>query len=321
MAIYVYRRQPSEGANELAEALEATRFRARTLPIERKVRSGDHVIAWGEHVPTLPTGVNVLNGGPIRSKYQDAIALREAGVPTIVVTRNRPVTGERRVAPAPVDPVLAAWENARALAEAFGDLQNQTAENIRGPVGQQSITNLIAQLNTVVASSRTPAPRGQVLPNVEWLPRMNDHVGGNDLLTPPRNPDFWVQKENLVAEYRIHSFHGRSIRAGKKDLRDGYGLAASGRATERLASSWIRSWDGGWRILYDGVSARQRHRDIAHAAVKALGLDFGAVDIGEKADGSLIVLEVNRAPGLAEGTVDRYASAIQQWIDGRRPEA
>ena len=126
--------------------------------------------------------------------------------------------------------------------------------------------------------------------------------------TPLLNPDYWSKKEPIVREFRVHSFLGRSIRAGVKDLRDGF--------TSATAHPWVRSWEAGWRIRYDGVSSRQRHRDLAHAAVRALGLDFGAVDIAEKADGSLMVLEVNRAPGLEGGTVDAYASAVERWLNG-----
>src|SRR5678815_4512135 len=50
-----------------------------------------------------------------------------------------------------------------------------------------------------------------------WLPRKNDHVGGDDLLTKRGFiPDFYSRKENITEEYRLHSFNGKSIRAGKK---------------------------------------------------------------------------------------------------------
>lgn len=57
-------------------------------------------------------------------------------------------------------------------------------------------------------------------------------------------------------------------------------------------------------------------REISHAAVKALGLDFGAVDIGKKEDGSYIVLEVNRMAGIEnENTMLAYARAIKEWAE------
>jgi hypothetical protein len=150
--------------------------------------------------------------------------------------------------------------------------------------------------------------------NGEWVGRTNNHTGGADLLTPTTAPDYFVKKETFVNEYRIHSFLGRSIRGGRKGLRDGFSL--DGANGTRRASNWVRSWDGGWKINYDGETVKQKHRDIAHDAVRALGLDFGAVDIGERQDGSLVVLEVNRAPGLEGGTITVYSNAVTNWANG-----
>ena len=162
---------------------------------------------------------------------------------------------------------------------------------------------------TVLSSTDASVGRGE-----GWVGRTADHTGGLDLLHPPAQPDYFVRRENFVKEVRVHSFMGRSIRAGVKQVREGFQLAQRGMnegATQRgFAHPWVRSWDGGWRIAYSGQGIKQKHRDLAHQAVKAMGLDFGAVDIGERADGSLVVLEVNRAPGLEGGTVDAYARAI-----------
>jgi hypothetical protein len=141
-------------------------------------------------------------------------------------------------------------------------------------------------------------------PGDGWLGRLDSHAGGNDLLTPPEEPDFYVRKEAFRREFRIHSFSGRSIRAGVKTEREG---------VDQI-HPWIRSWDGGWRVSYDGESVKQRHRDLAHQAVAALGLDFGAVDLGEGPGKELIVLEVNRAPGIEGGTIEAYARAIEGWF-------
>ncbi len=139
-----------------------------------------------------------------------------------------------------------------------------------------------------------------------WLGRKFHHVGGSDLLNPPERPDFYVKREALTKEYRVHSFDSKSIRAGQK-------VPAAGLEAPH---EWIRSYDGRWRIAYHGRGIRQRHRDLAHQAVQALGLTFGAVDIGERADRSLLVLEVNRAPGLEGKTIAAYAAAIQRLIGG-----
>lgn len=145
-----------------------------------------------------------------------------------------------------------------------------------------------------------------------WLGRSFFHAGGNDLLNPG-TPDYWVHKETILHEYRIHSFGGASIRAGEKRLREGFSLTPG--PNEQLASSWVRSFDGGWRVCYDGFQSNAKMRRVAHRAVKALGLHFGAVDVGALADGSYIVLEVNRAPGLEGNSITAYANRIKKWIE------
>lgn len=137
----------------------------------------------------------------------------------------------------------------------------------------------------------------------EWLGRKNNHVGGLDLLKPVGRPDFYSKKLDIAKEYRIHSFDGRSIRAGVK--------------VPRIANPhpWIRSYDAGWKIDYDKFESNEAMRKIAHKAVKALGLTFAAVDIGERPDGSLIVFEVNRAPGIEGNSVAKYANAIKRYLE------
>lgn len=153
----------------------------------------------------------------------------------------------------------------------------------------------------------------------DWFGRSNFHVGGNDLLTPVQTPDFWVKREVIVEEYRLHSFQKKSIRAGKKILRDGYSTdpveVAASNGTLKQASSWIRSFDGGWRICYDNFQSKKAMRELAHKAVEALELDFGAVDIGLLNNGKLIVLEVNRAPGLEGGSIEQYAKHVKDWVN------
>ena len=295
--IFVYREAMSDSARLLAEALECVR--SRRPP---QTHPGDAVVSWGQAYDA-PTGVRVLNGSTIRSKFTDAVVLKEAGVATIEVSRERPVA---RPATAPIDPAAGLFQNAKEVAAEFLAIRRFSREAaINDKVGE--LQRSLYQLADALA---VPAPAA--LPAVEvsgeWLPRTNDHVGGTDFDGPVSSPDFWVKKEAFVREFRVHSFMGRSIRAGVKRFN------LEGQPTGIAA--WVRSEKNGWGISYDGVSVKQKHRDIAHAAVRALGLDFGAVDIGERADGSLVVLEVNRAPGLEGGTVDRYADAITKWLNG-----
>src|SRR4029077_8667684 len=98
----------------------------------------------------------------------------------------------------------------------------------------------------------------------------------------------------------------KSIRAGRKQHRAGV-----------ANHPWIRSYGGGWSLIYDGFESVKALRDLAKAAIKALGLDFCAVDLAKLDNGKWIVLEVNRAPGLEGGTVTSYAPAIRSEMAGR----
>jgi hypothetical protein len=151
----------------------------------------------------------------------------------------------------------------------------------------------------------------------EWLPRAAHHVGGDDLLNPTQTvPAYFSRKEDLEYEYRVHIFRGESIRAGVKIPRETY---RNQDGSEREPHPWIRSWDSGWRISYTGV--KKPVRELAKSAITALGLDFGAVDIGQRRqDKSVLVLEVNRAPGVESGTIDAYVDAIKRWANGLPPK-
>ena len=133
-----------------------------------------------------------------------------------------------------------------------------------------------------------------------WVGRMFNHRGGSDLLNPPLRPDFWVKRLDIVKEFRVHVWGGLSRRVGIKIPREDF----------LHPHHWVRSFDAGWRLDYGKICQdhiRQRHRDPAKAAVEALGYDFGAVDVGESADGKVFVFEVNAAPGLHRETLRLYA--------------
>lgn len=301
--IYLYRRAASQSAREVVNTLEGqmgmAARRVRRWPPVRPTRPGDVLVCWGEAVPAPPNGMRVLNGAVIRNKYDDAMRLREAGVPTIEVSRTRPT---QPPLPPPVDLVGPAEGRVREvkaeLIRALNQDDTTLAERLWGGLNARW-----ADLNRARHTIPPPQP---ARPVVEWVGRMNAHIGGNDLLHPPARPDFYVKKENVVREFRVHSFRGQSIRGGIKIHREGF----------QNPHAWVRSWDGGWRISYADGALRQAQRDLAHRGVQALGLDFGAVDIGEKADGTYFILEVNRAPGAEGGTPMKYAEAIQRYLRG-----
>lgn len=299
--LYIYRRRNSTGARDLAEGimlgvegvrgLQARRTKGQAL---QGLTQNDQVICWGDHF-AAPAGVRTLNNVEPLSKFAEAKLLKEKGVATVEVSRTRPAV-------------------AAARRQAFAE------PTFQFPVGRDfnatNITQLTQMINDFTNRRNLAYNAWQNQPQVptqEWLARRNNHVGGNDLLEGLREGEFYSKKENIVEEYRLHMFRGKSIRAGRK-------VANATRPDGRTAPhQWIRSYDAGWVIRYDGFESTKPMRKLARAALKALGLDFGAIDIGKKADGTLIVLEVNRAPGVEGGTVEAYAKHLINWV--RNPQA
>lgn len=111
-----------------------------------------------------------------------------------------------------------------------------------------------------------------------------------------------------VEEYRVHVFQGNVI-----DF-----VAKKHKAGEEPTNKYIRSTNNGWVFCRDGITLSDGVRSTAIAAVRALGLDFGAVDIiVGKEDGVPYVLEINTAAGMEGTTVDKYVEAIKPLLASR----
>jgi glutathione synthase/RimK-type ligase-like ATP-grasp enzyme len=105
-------------------------------------------------------------------------------------------------------------------------------------------------------------------------------------------------------EYRVHVVNGTIIDYAQKKKRAGSG-----------ASVLVRS-HGDWVFCREGVVLPDNVRNAAVGAIQALGLDFGAVDIGYRVtDGEAYVFEVNTAPGMTatSGTAARYVTAFRNF--------
>ena len=110
-------------------------------------------------------------------------------------------------------------------------------------------------------------------------------------------------------EYRIHVFNGKVIHQQQKKKRDGW------RDNPNFSDT-IRNLDGGWVFAIKDVEASPVCLLTATEAVRALGLDFGGVDIVQTPDGNAYVIEVNTACGLHGTTIDKYREAIQGYVAG-----
>lgn len=106
-------------------------------------------------------------------------------------------------------------------------------------------------------------------------------------------------------EYRIHVFQGEAFfvqrKARKLDV-----------AAEEV--NWkVRNLAGGFIFAHKDVEVDDVARVQAVNAVRALALDFGAVDIIHGTDGVFYVLEVNTAPGLQGATLDAYVKQLEKF--------
>lgn len=154
---------------------------------------------------------------------------------------------------------------------------------------------------TTLAGAGVPVPNHSLLRKPGWLARRARHRGAKDLLAGLIYGDYYVEFVPTTYEHRIHIFQGESIRVAMKVPR-----------TE-TPHPYFRSWEAGWKFVVSPghtLMLPPKAREYAKAAVKALGYQFGAVDIATTTEGTAIVWEVNSGPGIEGRTVDCYARAV-----------
>lgn len=126
-----------------------------------------------------------------------------------------------------------------------------------------------------------------------WLCHsMTDVVRAMRGTSRKRGATHFLEYITAPREYRVHIFKGKSIRISEK----GY-LTPNKR---------------------DGYITRKPQHNVKHvrraakAALEALGLDFGAVDVLAD-DQRCWVLECNTAPGLGGSMPSLYVNAFKEW--------
>lgn len=118
-------------------------------------------------------------------------------------------------------------------------------------------------------------------------------------------------------EYRVHVCLDEAIKVQQKRRLSPEKLAERGIT---YSEGLIRSYNNGY-IFSNSLDhsiddeVYQSICNISIDAVKALGLDFGAVDIGVSKSGKIAVFEVNTSPGIEGGTVQCYIDSFRRFID------
>lgn len=167
-----------------------------------------------------------------------------------------------------------------------------------------------------LARAGVPTPRHSQAPLPGWIPRRRHHQEALDFTNPPECGDFWTEPTYTDNEFRVHVIHGSAFRIQHKYLQNGvhplvkYGVP-------------IRNHSLGWTFNPNPDFPRavlELVRDAARAAVRALGYDMGAVDVGfiwpdafGRASGEAgkpVVFEINTRPSMDEYTRTAYVQAL-----------
>lgn len=141
-----------------------------------------------------------------------------------------------------------------------------------------------------------------------WLGRSRRGFGGRDIVVQPgpTECEWYSRYIPNNREYRIHIVNGEVIRLQRKYLDH----------PEMRSNEYVCSHSNGYVFRRPELNLNQNRYDDAIAAVAALGLDFGAVDMIIDPEGKHYILEVNTAPGCSPLTLTAYVNAFKE-LDGR----
>ena len=120
--------------------------------------------------------------------------------------------------------------------------------------------------------------------------------------------EFFTKYVDNKREYRIHVANGEIIRYQRKYARH-----------PELATVRVQNHKNGYVFKQPHNRLHSDRTDACIAAVEALGLDFGAVDMivevtGENPRGTTRILEVNTAPSCSPKTAEAYINALREVI-------
>jgi hypothetical protein len=117
----------------------------------------------------------------------------------------------------------------------------------------------------------------------------------------------YTQYKKKTYEGRVHVFCGEVIDYAVKKRR---------KDTEIPANNTIRNIYTGWVYCRKGETCSPVLQELAIDTMKALNLDFGAVDfIYNQHEDKYFILEVNTVPGIENTTLTNYIKAIKNVID------
>ena len=125
----------------------------------------------------------------------------------------------------------------------------------------------------------------------------------NEVVAAP----LYTRYKPKTTEFRIH-VNSRFGIIDRQEKRKKNGVEPS------ELGKYIRSYDNDWVFCRDGITVPSSVEDAAERALAALGLEFGAVDIGYHPQLGVSVYEVNTAPGIEGQTLVNYTNAFRRYL-------
>ena len=149
-------------------------------------------------------------------------------------------------------------------------------------------------------------------------------MSGNGIVVA-ENPDQLVPAQLYTArfpkrfEFRVHVAFGKAIRVQQKKKLNIDELEARGIP---MNNGLIRNTANGYtfstQLNYEGLKGAKPDLtgipfvNASIAAVEALGLTFGAVDVGVHKSGKFCIFEINTSPGIEEQSARDYINAFRE---------
>lgn len=240
-------------------------------------------------------------------------------------------------------------KSARALAEALGikrikhegpplnireTVINWGASNIRRPLPNvENVFNppeAVKKASNKLSTLKILSGEGVCVPDwtedrqeaIKWLgeghtvfarTKLNGHSGEGIVVATPGEEQAFVDAPLYTKyvpkkhEYRIHVFRDEAFFV--------QGKARKAEVPDDEVNWKIRNLAGGFIFAHKDVEIADVAKHEAIIAVKALGLDFGAVDIiWNQKENKYYVLEVNTACGLEGTTLEKYCEQFRKFI-------
>ena len=179
----------------------------------------------------------------------------------------------------------------------FAKLKEANIPTVKWTVDKAEANLWFANGAIVVARTKVRAACGRGI----VLCKQNHPEASSELVEAP----LYTKYMNKDRELRIHVFQGKVIALAEKKRRRG--------VTRTLSQRLVQSHDNGW-VFCTPDHIHTSTKLLAIKAIKALGLDFGAVDVIIRR-GKAFILEVNTSPGLEGRTLTAYVEAMKGAID------